>query len=272
MDEQAQLELELLFSKNQLLPRLREELCTSDILEYLNQCELDPFFTIDLMAHMIVHRKAPIGVLVGILKSYHTSYHPIEIALQTTAEMILDAVSAGLVSLDTSNMTLTYIVDVDYEIHCELEKYQYPLPMVIEPRKLNHNKQSGYLTHKESVILKRNHTEDDVCLDHLNRMNSIALTLNTDTARMVQNSWRNLDKRKPGETHQDLMDRKKAFNKYDRVSREVIESLDLMSKEFWLTHRYDKRGRTYCQGWHVTYQGTDWNKAVIEFAKKELVA
>jgi DNA-directed RNA polymerase len=38
---------------------------------------------------------------------------------------------------------------------------------------------------------------------------------------------------------------------------------------FWLTHKYDKRGRTYCQGYHVSYQGNDYNKACIEFADGE---
>jgi len=38
-----------------------------------------------------------------------------------------------------------------------------------------------------------------------------------------------------------------------------------------LTHKYDKRGRCYSQGYHVNPQGNDWNKAVIEFAEKEPV-
>jgi DNA-directed RNA polymerase len=39
-----------------------------------------------------------------------------------------------------------------------------------------------------------------------------------------------------------------------------------------MTHKYDKRGRTYSQGYHIQPQGSDWNKAVIEFADKEIVA
>jgi len=38
-----------------------------------------------------------------------------------------------------------------------------------------------------------------------------------------------------------------------------------------MTHRYDKRGRVYCMGYHVNYQGTPWNKAVIELADKEMI-
>ena len=52
--------------------------------------------------------------------------------------------------------------------------------------------------------------------------------------------------------------------------REVMEALFMMGNEFYLTHRYDKRGRCYAQGYHVTTQGNPWNKAVIEFAHEEL--
>jgi hypothetical protein len=41
--------------------------------------------------------------------------------------------------------------------------------------------------------------------------------------------------------------------------------------EFCLTHKYDKRGRIYCQGYPVNYQGALWNKAVIQLAAKEIV-
>ncbi len=47
--------------------------------------------------------------------------------------------------------------------------------------------------------------------------------------------------------------------------------LMMHSNVFHMTHKYDKRGRTYSQGYHVNYQGNPWNKACIEFADKEVV-
>jgi DNA-directed RNA polymerase len=50
--------------------------------------------------------------------------------------------------------------------------------------------------------------------------------------------------------------------------------MDLMftaGNRFYMTHKYDKRGRTYSQGYHINPQGNDWNKAVIEFADKEVI-
>lgn len=88
---------------------------------------------------------------------------------------------------------------------------------------------------------------------------------------MVKNKWKNLDKPKSGETREDFEKRRKAFLKYDKVAKDVIGLLIQEGNEFYLTHKYDKRGRVYCQGYHVTYQGAAWNKAVIEFADKELI-
>ena len=102
-------------------------------------------------------------------------------------------------------------------------------------------------------------------------MNQVALTINVDTARMVRNQWKHLDKQKEDETAKDFQDRVAAFQKYDRNAREVMEMVFVAGDRFWLTHKYDKRGRTYAQGYHVNYQGNAWNKAVVEFAEKEIV-
>jgi DNA-directed RNA polymerase len=63
--------------------------------------------------------------------------------------------------------------------------------------------------------------------------------------------------------------RRKAFEKYDQSSKDVMHALMGIRDRFWLTHKYDRRGRTYCVGYHINYQGTSWNKAVVEFANKE---
>jgi DNA-directed RNA polymerase len=40
---------------------------------------------------------------------------------------------------------------------------------------------------------------------------------------------------------------------------------------FHLTHKVDKRGRIYSQGYHVNTQGAAFKKAMIELAKEELI-
>lgn len=61
----------------------------------------------------------------------------------------------------------------------------------------------------------------------------------------------------------------RAFRKFDTDARDVIDALLLNDDGFWLTHKYDKRGRTYACAYHLNYQGNDWSKAIVEFAAAE---
>lgn len=270
MDIQAQIELEQLFHKNQLLPRMRKEFMDQSVLDHCQKVEVPYAFALDLMAQMALHKRANVETLVGILhRHFEASADP----LQDCADMLWLAVEKDFVDFDTFSEMFVARYDVSDECKLELERFQYPLPFVVEPKAVTDNNTTGYYTQGGSVILKNNHHEDDVCLDHINRVNRMHLRINADTARMVKNQWRNLDRAKQGETREEFEKRRKAFEKYDRVSREVMETICLTNDEagFWLTHRYDKRGRTYAQGHHVQYQGTAWNKAVVEFFDKELV-
>jgi len=103
-------------------------------------------------------------------------------------------------------------------------------------------------------------------------MNSIPLTINQSVVELIDNEWSDLDVRRPKETQADYDKRVKAFKRYDACSKDVITALTQMRDKFWLTHKYDRRGRVYCQGYHVNYQGNPWNKAVVEFADKELLS
>jgi len=123
------------------------------------------------------------------------------------------------------------------------------------------------------VILRDNHHDDDVCLESLDQINATRFRINQDVSTTIRNRWRHLDKPKPDEDMSEYRKRVKAFEKYDRTAHDVIQHLGLAAEgEFYLTHKYDKRGRIYCQGYVVNYQGTEWNKAVIEFADQEVVS
>ena len=273
-----QIEIEKLFHKNQLFPRIQSEFSNNEIApgitfeSYMVKAGIDPTFGFDLLVQMVLHKRVQLPVLVGILRKHFGG------DCQMTADAILMAAEADLV--DWSAPLLTFIVrfDISQDVQDDLDRYQYPLPMVVPPKTLNNNHDTGYYTSRNSVILRDNHHDNDVCLDHLNHMNRIKLRINSKTARMIQNRWRNLDKPKPGEDRKDYLKRVKAFEKYDRTARDVMVHLDIADSlshdeddaGFYLTHKYDKRGRVYCQGYHVNYQGTPWNKAVIEFANEEV--
>jgi DNA-directed RNA polymerase len=271
-DTQTQIELERLFHKNQLMTRLRFEFRQPEIIEICTEHKLKVDFVIDLLSQMALHKRTKIAVLVGLLHRHFDESPSLTQNLQACVDMICRSAEAGLVNVDPiMHETFIIAVELKREVYDEMELYQYPLPMVVKPRILETNRETGYLTGKDSAILKSgNHHEDDICLDHLNRVNRVPLTINQETARLVKNKWRNLDHQKPDETKQEFLKRKAAFEKYDRNTKEVMEHLSIAGGKFWLTHKYDKRGRSYAQGYHVNTQGTPWNKAVVEFAETEI--
>lgn len=264
---QHQMKLEHLFNKNQLIPRIRDEfaLCKEfDFIEYIESKNIPAKFGIDVLVQMALHKRTTLDVLVGTLR------HHCDTA-QEVADLLFQCALADLLDWSPDLQVFVVKFTLSADVQEELDRFQYPLPMVVPPREVTNNKENGYLTSAGSIILRQNHHDNDVCLDHINRMNKIRLTINPVVVKLVRNKWRNLDKPKAGETRADYEKRRRAFEKYDRTARDVIGLLQEEGDEFYLTHKYDKRGRTYCQGYHVSYQGAAWNKAVIEFANKEMV-
>ncbi len=267
--KQYQIDMEKLFHKNQLIPRIKSEFTNADInfKKIMNLNGIDIDFGFDFMIQMALHKRTNITILVGILRHHFGSYLN---ASQMTADEILKCVQADLVDWHPSLRQFIVRYDISQDVQDDLDRYQYPLPMIVEPKKINNNMDTGYFTSKNSVILKNNHHEEDVCLDHLNKVNKIKLKIDFNTGNMIHNKWRNLDKPKPHEDRKEFQKRVKAFEKYDRTARDVMAHLEIAGNEFYLTHRFDKRGRVYCQGYHVSYQAAPWNKAIINFANEEI--
>ena len=262
-----QIELERLFNKNQLIPRIRQEFseCKEfDFAAYFQEKGIPVAFGFDVLVQMALHKRASLPTLIGCLRHHFEDS-------QATADMLYKAAEADLMTYSVQLRQFIVSFTISADVQAQLDRFQFPLPLVIEPMKVTTNRQTGYYTSSGSIILRNNHHMDDVCLDHINRMNKIRFVINFDTVTMVKNKWRNLDKPKEGETKEDFHKRKRAFEKYDRTAKDVISLLVKEGNEFYLGHKYDKRGRTYCQGYHVSYQGAPWNKAVIEFADQEII-
>lgn len=263
-----QIELEKLFSKNQLVPRVKAEFANHESPEYsfkahLRLLGIPEAFGLDLLAQMAIHKRANISTLVGILRHHNNDN-------QLTADWIAKCYENGLVEWDALTEVFITQFSISDDVQEEIDRYQYPLPMVVEPMAVTNNTTTGYLVcSKGSLLLKDNHHDQDICLDHINRMNKVMLCLEPRVYGFIANQWKNLDRAKPGESKQEYESRKRAFQKYDRTSRDVLQVLTREGNEFYLTHKYDKRGRIYCQGYAVTYQGNTWNKAVINFAEQE---
>jgi hypothetical protein len=266
-----QVELERLFNKNQTVSRIRGEFERTkeiDFSSHMTKHNIDPEFGYDLLTQMVLHKRTTVSTMVGILKHHYERWPD---ACQLAADAILRCVKADLVDYDTTIRQLIIVFDITEDVQEDLDRYQFPLPMVVCPEKVTNNRETGYFLSTNSIILRKNHHEDDVCLDHINTVNRMKFSVNYDTAHMIKNQWRNLDRCKPGESKLDFNKRVRAFEKYDRTAKQVIDQLLVYGNEFYLTHKYDKRGRIYCQGYHVNYQGAPWNKATVELFDKEVV-
>ncbi|MEQ1950959.1 hypothetical protein [Mesorhizobium sp. CN2-181] len=264
---ERQIDIETLFHKNQLMPRIYREFEDCPVFRpYMEERGIDPDFGFSLLVQMVLHKRATLPTLVGCLRNHFDG------DCQKTADALLLAAQHDLVDWNPVQRQFIIIHDITPDVQADLDRYQFPLPMVVQPKELKTNRDTGYYTGSGSVILKKNHHEEDVCLDHLNRANQVRYRINQDVATKVKNQWRNLDKQKPDEEKADFLKRVKAFEKYDRTAHDVMDTLGLTNEgEFYLTHRYDKRGRTYSGGYHVNYQGNAWNKATIELADGEII-
>lgn len=284
-DIQSQIDFEHLYNKNQVMVRLKQEFNDNDevrekILALEKEGKAPEGFLLDLLCQMVLHKRATVDVLVGI---FHRHFSEYENPFQAAADALLEAAKEDFVDFEevfkmnfatmqrVCYPTFILRIDVSLDVYDDLDRYQYPLPMLTVPLEVKTNTDSGYYTFYKSVILRNNHTEDDVYLAHINRQNRVGYSINSEVVRLIQNKWKSLDKQQPGEDKKDFDARVKAFEKYDRTSRDVIDHLLLHGNRFHITTRYDKRGRSYTQGYHVNPQGNPWNKAAIEFAHKEVV-
>ena len=144
-----------------------------------------------------------------------------------------------------------------------IEQSQYLPPMVCKPMDLENNFSSGYLTHNDSLILgSGNHHDGDLCLDVLNKINQVPLRLATDFLSSVEEDP-TFDLDTPEKREQWDTFKRRSYNFYLLIAQ--------YGNRFYLTHKVDKRGRIYAQGYHINPQGTAFKKAMVELAEEELV-
>lgn len=253
----TQKDLEELFGRNQLMDVLRDQF--SPLTE-------DPFF-IDVIIQIYLHKQADVPTMVGL-------FSPKWGTPQDVAERLIEAVEEDMLDFDMNTERFSLKYGISKDVEDMLARYQFPLPMVVRPNKVTNNRMgSGYFDKRGSVVLNSSNIfdEEDVCLDHINRANSVALTLNMDVVASAEGNMIVPD-RNIGESFEDYRKRKKQAQVFYETSLEVMKGLMALGNEFWLTHKYDRRGRSYCVGYHVNSQGTDYNKAVLELSKGEIIS
>ncbi len=105
-------------------------------------------------------------------------------SISTVAELIAVLCTTNAFDIGKANKMASLVVlsriDLPERLVAYIENSHYLPPMVCEPLELVNNYSSGYLSHKDSLILgSNNHHDDDICLDVLNIMNKTCLKLDT---------------------------------------------------------------------------------------------
>lgn len=161
-----------------------------------------------------------------------------------------------------SNMALSDELERRLKLMCVLP------PMMTKPRKLTHNKSSGFLTIKQdSLILgdKENHHDECISLDVLNTLNSQALCLDLDICYKFEKEFTSDFETDTDEYHNQKLTHEKAKEQFEFFRDKLTDST------IHFTHKVDKRGRVYSQGYTFNCQGTSYEKACINLKTKEYV-
>jgi hypothetical protein len=210
-------------------------------------------------------------------------------AIQTMAEVIAMLSDTDL--FDCRKTADGWVVVSRIGLDEEVLRYAYNAfylpPMIIKPRTVRHNRDSGYITQRgESLILGyyENHHDDDICLDVLNILNANEYELDTDlisslsedpleiTVEQLQQNAAAKDKYLSYFNAQKKL--KQILDTWDDYQTECYKLQTLMlyhANKFYLQNKVDKRGRIYTSGYHISPQGSSFKKAMINLAKKEIV-
>ncbi len=158
------------------------------------------------------------------------------------------------------------MVEANYVFDEDILQYisntKYLPPMLVRPKMIESNYDYDYLTVQSSKILgAANHHSMPIALDVLNIMNGTKLKLDTFMLKFEENPNKPLN----------TVEKVEQFNRMSKASREVYQHIMDTGNEFYLTYKYDKRGRMYSQGYHINIQSTDYKKSLVSLAQGELL-
>jgi len=230
----------------------------------------------NVMVTMMTVQKAElftsvVGRLAGCL-----SYSNREDGIKTLSEVLAVTAPVGLFTIIRDRgeqMMIMCEYSLPQKTRDFIQRTKYLPPMLCEPVIVENNYDSGYLTKKESLILgEGNYHNGDIGLDVINRFNQTALSLDLRLLKMYEEMPNHafVGSTKDG-VFTSAADKEAKFKTHMEESRETYVEIAAHDNKFWLTHKKDKRGRTYSQGYHISTQGTKFKKAVINFHHEELI-
>ena len=241
-----------------------------------------------ILYSVVLLNKVTLSTLVSQTAST-LSHEELPDRLSIALDLIVVISQSDLYSLQVFNTSTIWVVT-----HCllgniastDISKLMYLPPMLCTPCVLKTNTDSAHLTIKqESALLgvSTNHHNDNICLDHLNTMNKIKLSLDTNVLSYLSEDFEL--KTFLAEKKQDYIERglhrfkiedklnsiEEQFLNITKLSYKVYTSIVTNNNTCHLTWKYDTRGRSYSQGYHMNIQGPSFKKAIVSLHKKELI-
>jgi len=143
----------------------------------------------------------------------------------------------------------------------------YLPPMTCEPRPWTDNRHGGLLLEDSSAILgEQNYHGMKQSLDVLNKLQSIAWELNTCMLAEKELPKETGDITDPVELRK-IEQHNARCAQSDRVYQYELDN----ENQFYFVWKFDKRGRQYSQGYDINLQGSEYKKAILQFAKAEIL-
>lgn len=206
---------------------------------------------------------------VNYIATRLSGYRDLIDAVKTASELLAVTLPVGFHKLIAPDNSPTGVLSLQcaYVISDRtaqlIADHMYLPPMVCEPNEIFTNACSGHINPEfESVILKHyNHHNGHQALDVLNIINKIAWELDEEILQYEEIS------KKPLDTPQKL----KNFLMMKNASKKVYKMLLEKGNRFFFSWRFGKRGRLYSKGYHVNIQSTDYKKAILSLADKEII-
>lgn len=246
---------------------------------------------IDIFVGIAYVQKPQLMSSLNVQLSGRLGFDDREDAIQTVAELLSVLCLTDAFDITKENRMASLMVvnclELPEKVLEYIEHSEYLPPMVCSPLELESNYDSGYLTHKDSLILGNgNHHDGNICLDVLNIANSVKLKLDVDFLLALEedksfelksedefNEWVEIKKKHkqfPSYAHY-VAYVEGMWEMFKGTSAKMYITMIASGNEFHLTHKVDKRGRIYSQGYHINTQGNPYKKAMIDLANEEIV-
>lgn len=150
-------------------------------------------------------------------------------------------------------------------------------PMIHPPKRVKSIKDSGYFRHKSQIMSKwwNQDNEGNIGLNFINRRNATPFKIDLDYLNVCDDVMDfSLDEDEWDEdVIADLEKQEKQWQKFQIDTNEIAREITQLSIDnggdgkIYFNTFYDNRGRKYCRGYHISYQGNSHRKAMLNFAE-----